>query len=117
LVLRVKPRFLKALDPYGQAKWWSIYRSVIPPDRFRVRFEACDGYIDLLERELTRVRRAVAEVRERFEFVEPKDTPRDRLVRLKVPSDPSPLWLLTEADPADRYLILRPETPHDPDGN
>lgn len=28
--LRVRPDFLKALDPHGQSKWWSFYRGVIP---------------------------------------------------------------------------------------
>lgn len=39
-----------------------------------------------------------------------------KLVQLKNPNDPSPLWLLTEAYPADRYLVPRPETPHDTGG-
>jgi hypothetical protein len=105
--LKVQPRFLKILDPYGQSKWWYFYRVVIPRTRFRVQLLGRSGYVDVSEPDLERLAGEVAVVRDAFELETPPDRPWDLLVRLKNPQDETPLWLYHETHPAERYLLPR----------
>jgi len=102
--LKVPPQFLRALDSQGQSKWWYFYRGVIHRTNFRVQLRGKDGYFDVSDSELDRVRREVATVRGQFEFITPPGRPWELLVTLKNPADETPLWLFHETHPAERYL-------------
>lgn len=92
------------LNPHGQAKWWFFYHGIIPPDRFTVELWGKAGYVPVSGPELGRVVAEVATVREKFDFVVPPEMPWALAAVLKDESDESPLWVLDETHPADRYL-------------
>ena len=101
--LNVSSRILKSLDPNGQSKWWYFYHGVIPPERFTVELWGRHGYVPATSAQLLRIVAEVETLRDKFEFIVPPDEPWALDLRLKDKSDKSPLWVLEEAFPADRY--------------
>lgn len=104
--LNVSPKVVKLLDSIGQSKWWFFYHGVIPPERFTVEFWGSKGYVPMTSDQLAPIVAEVTLVRDKFEFLVPPDEPWALDLRLKDESDPSPLWLLQEERPADRFLSL-----------
>ncbi|HEX3314066.1 MAG TPA: hypothetical protein VHR72_04195 [Gemmataceae bacterium] len=102
--LDVSSRILKKLDPNGQSKWWYFYHGVIPPERFAVELWGRHGYVPTTRDQLARIAAEVDNLRNKFELIVPPKEPWALDVRLKDESDKSPLWVLNEACPADRYL-------------
>jgi len=95
--------FLAVLDPLGQAKWWSLYHGVIPPERFTVQLRSSSkGYVDVSGAELAAVARIVGAEREHFDFFPDPVFPAGLHARLKVPGTDRDGWLFEEVFPADR---------------
>ncbi|QEL16858.1 hypothetical protein [Limnoglobus roseus] len=106
--LGVTPRQMRALDPRGESKWWSVYFGVIPMQAIGVELRGRNGYVAVGEPDTARIATEVAILRDRFEFIVPPDEPWALDLRLKDPTDPSPFWVLREAYPADRFLARPP---------
>jgi hypothetical protein len=106
--LNVPPKAVKLLDSTGQSKWWFFYHGVIPPERFTVEFWGSKGYVPMTSEQLSPIVAEVSLVRDKFEFLVPPNEPWALDLRLKDESDQSPLWLLQEERPADRFLRMQP---------
>lgn len=102
--LNIPKAFQDKLDPQRQAKWWSFWHGTIPVEWFTVELRGKGGYVMLTDTDRERVLYEVSAVREKFEFVVPPDEPHALDARLKDGSDKSPLWLLVEVYPADRFF-------------
>ncbi len=101
--LNVSSKVVKKLDSTGQSKWWYFYHGVIPPERFTVELWGRHGFVPATSDQLSRIVTEVDSVRDKFEFIVPPNEPWVLDLRLKDPSDKSPLWVLKEACPADRF--------------
>jgi hypothetical protein len=101
--LSLPSKAIKTFDPNGQSKWWYFYHGVIPPERFTVELWGSKGYVPLTSVQLPRIVSEMDVLRDEFEFIVPPDEPWTLDLKLKDESDKSPLWVLEESCPADRF--------------
>ena len=104
--LNVSSIAVTLLDPNGQSKWWYFYHGVIRPERFTVEFWGRHGFIPATSSQLSQIVTEVDIIRDKFEFIVPWNEPWALDLRLKDPKDKSPLWVLNEENPADRYSLV-----------
>jgi hypothetical protein len=101
--LKMTPQTIKSLDPNGQSKWWYFYHGKIMPELLKIELWGRDGYVPASTHQLSQIASEVGQLREKFEFIIPPNEPWALNVRLKDPKDKTPLWVLEETSPADRY--------------
>ncbi|WP_148087658.1 hypothetical protein [Gemmata obscuriglobus] len=89
------------LNPAGQAKWWSFFHGVIPPDCFTVELWGRAGYVPLTSPD--KVISEVAAARAKFVFSVPPDMPWALAAERRDEGDASADWLMSETHPADRF--------------
>ncbi len=102
--LGVRPAFLKACNPNGQAKWWYFYFGVIPPESFTVELRGRDGYVPVAGPDLARVAAEVGADRDKYDISSPPQAPFLIYCTLKDEADPPARCLLGETHPAERLL-------------
>src|SRR5262249_18059645 len=104
--LRVGKQFLKALDHYGQSKWWYFCHGPIPSERFRVQFRSRAGYVDVSPEVMARVLPVLEAERAKYRtFTSPLE-PWALYVEVIDP-DYQDLWLCQEAFPAERFQLAK----------